>query len=311
MTKRSGSKWIAGIGPAGSAAAAARKTLRRRLGNVWEMLQAAARRAEESTEYVHQLRVSTRRALAALHGYFELLPKKKAAKLEKRLNQIRKCAGTARDYDVLLQRLGDRDDAERMAPLVERLTALRRAAQRPIVQLERKLQKRDFGRSIKRAVKKVHAPKDRRDLTFQDWARVGISRSVDAFFTAAAADLSSIESLHAMRIEGKQLRYAVEYFADAFGPELRTELYPEIERIQGLLGSVNDHASALANYESWQAEWTEPEESALLAELIAVETVALDESRQEFFRWWNPQRATELQRKLHAVTQPPGHEEVA
>ena len=191
------------------------------------------------------------------------------------------------------------------------MTALRRAAQRPIVQLERKLQKRDFGRSIKRAVKKVHAPKDRRDLTFQDWARVGISRSVDAFFTAAAADLSSIESLHAMRIEGKQLRYAVEYFADAFGPELRTELYPEIERIQGLLGSVNDHASALANYESWQAEWTEPEESALLAELIAVETVALDESRQEFFRWWNPQRATELQRKLHAVTQPPGHEEVA
>lgn len=310
MAKRS-NKWIEGIGPDGSAARAARRTINRRLRAVRQLLRAAARRSQETTEYVHQLRVSTRRAMAALGGYAELLPKRKAAKMEKRLKQIRKHAGEAREYDVLLERFLEREDVERLQPLIERIVGLRVAAQGPIVRIERKLRERQFGKKIKKLVNKIRAPRDRREMTFRDWARVGLSRNVAAFFTAADGDLNDIHALHAMRIEGKLLRYAVEYSADAFGPELRGEVYPEIERLQGLLGRVNDHASALVHYETWKAEWTEPEESALLEELIAVETSALRESRQEFFRWWTPQKAAELKRRFAEILNPPSHEEVA
>lgn len=310
MAKRS-NKWIEGIGPDGSAAKAARVTISRRLRVVRQLLQAAACRSEETTEHVHQLRVSTRRAMAALGGYAELLPKRKAAKMEKRLRQIRKHAGAARDYDVLLERLLERNDADRMAPLTERIVALRVAAQGPIVRVERKLRQRHFGKKIKKLVNKIRAPRDRRAMTFQDWARVGLSRNVAAFFTTADGDLNDIHALHAMRIEGKLLRYAVEYSADAFGPELRSDIYPEIERLQGLLGRVNDHASALVHYETWKALWTEPEESALLEELIHAETEALREARQEFFRWWTPQKAAELKRRFAEILDPPRHEEVA
>lgn len=310
MGKRS-NKWIEGIGPDGSAARAARVTLQRRLRAVRQLLQSAARRSEETPEYVHQLRVSTRRAMAAMQGYAELLPKRKAAKMEKRLRQIRKHAGDAREYDVLLQRLLEREDADRMAPLAERIVALRVAAQGPIVCVERKLRERHFGKKIKRLVHKIRAPHDRREMTFRDWARVGVSRNVEAFFTAADGDLNDIHALHAMRIEGKLLRYALEYSADAFGPELRSEIYPEIERLQSLLGRVNDHASALVHYETWKPQWTEPDESALLEELITAETAALREARQEFFRWWTPQRAAELKRRFAEILGQPGHEEVA
>src|SRR5207244_4505302 len=77
MAKRS-SKWIDGLRPEMGVSQAARKTLRRRLEAVWFLLKPAAEKADQSPEHVHQLRVSTRRAMAALEGYAELLPRAKA-----------------------------------------------------------------------------------------------------------------------------------------------------------------------------------------------------------------------------------------
>jgi CHAD domain-containing protein len=310
MAKRS-SKWIDGLTPDMRVAQAARKTLRRRLRSVWSLLKPAAERAERSTEYVHQLRVSTRRAMAALEGYAALVPRRKAEKMTKRLGRIRKCAGEARDYDVLIERLLARPDAERLSPLVEAIGRRRRGVQAPIREIYRKLKKRDFPRSIRKLVDRVHGPCGDGDDTFGCWARQGTARATAAFFAAAGGNLDDLAELHQFRIAGKHLRYALEYFAGGLGPEVRNSLYPEVERMQSLLGIVNDHATASAHFESWRGEWDEPELQQLIDAEIAAERSALEDARREFFRWWTPQRATELRDRLALVVRQPDEEHAA
>ena len=68
-------------------------------------------------EHVHRLRVSTRRAVAALKLYRDWLPPAKFRWVKKRLKKIRRAAGDARDLDVLAERL-QRELGERAAALL-------------------------------------------------------------------------------------------------------------------------------------------------------------------------------------------------
>src|SRR4051812_8668759 len=98
-------KWIEGIDAAAPVEEAARKSLEPRLSAVAGSLPLAAHLAEHDVEYVHRLRVATRRAGAALKLYEELLPRRPARWMKKRLRKIRQAAGDARDLDVLAYRL--------------------------------------------------------------------------------------------------------------------------------------------------------------------------------------------------------------
>ena len=308
MSKRSSNKWIEGLRPQMPVARAARKTLRRRLRPVGRWLADAADRAEASPEFVHQLRVSTRRAMAALEGYAELVPVRKYEKMTKLLGRIRKCAGTARDCDVFFERLTEGADAEHWRPLAKRILELRAEAQEPIEKLHRKLRGGVFEKKVRKLVKKLQTPEHEQETTYEEWARHGLARNVSLFFEAGAADLGDITLLHQFRIEGKHLRYALEYFSAAFGPEVRNELHAEVERVQTLLGIVNDHASAIEHMTVWRAEWEEQDLRALLDERLATEQNALRDAKQEFQRWWTPQRAAELRNRFAAILELPDEE---
>ncbi|MCE9604889.1 MAG: CHAD domain-containing protein [Planctomycetia bacterium] len=313
MTKSSekSGKWMSDLRPEMPASQAAQATLERRLEPVWKWSAAAAKAKEGATRPVHQLRVAVRRAMAAMQGYAELLPRRKATKIEAKLHKLRRRAGEARDFDVLLGRLVAHPDAERLKPLTERIAELRVAAQKPIVRLHRKLKKRGFHEDLHTLIEKVRAPKHSQETTFSAWARHGLSRAVDVFFAAGAADMSDTTLLHHFRIEGKQLRYAMEYFSAAFGPELRKDLYADIEKVQALLGTVNDHASALAHYEAWKSEWDDPSLAQLLEELIAGERNSVTGATQEFFAWWTKERSDDLRRRFDATLQLPNEEHAA
>lgn len=304
MPKRS-TKWIDGLRPEMRVSQAARRTLRRRLDAVWQWLRKAARRASESTEHVHQLRVATRRAMAALEGYNELLPPKKAATVTKRLKQIRRRAGPARDADVLIGRLKSLPDAARLKPLIEKVEQFRGDVQEPIAAIYRKLRRRKFPRDVEKLIDGIHTPRHSQETTFLQWARVGMSRTAESFFAAGGKDLGDLDLLHQFRIEGKHLRYAVEYFACAFGPELRNDIYPQIEKLQSVLGLVNDHHSALERLAAWRADWDDKTVRGLIDELMEQERRSLTEARQEFARWWTTDRSADLQRRLVALLRRP------
>ncbi len=114
------------------------------------------------------------------------------------------------------------------------------------------------------------------------------------FFAAASADFGDYAALHAFRIQGKQLRYAMEIFAGAVDRAFRSELYPLVEQLQEKLGAINDHVTARAVYSDWLARPEVGAEATALPILIAEETTAVGAARQAFFDWWSAERAGQL-----------------
>ena len=94
MTDFSTDKWVQGTSPRDPATDVAVRTLRGRLSAVWHCLPLAA--LEPDLEKVHQLRVWSRRAAAALGLYEDLLPRRQFRWLKKRLRKIRRAANDAR-----------------------------------------------------------------------------------------------------------------------------------------------------------------------------------------------------------------------
>src|SRR4051812_42576378 len=99
------SKWVEVRSPNESVEDVARRVLEDRLDLVWHYLPRAAKGPKSETENVHQLRVATRRAVAALDTFSHLLGKRRLKWMNKQLKKVRRAAGDARDFDVLYDRL--------------------------------------------------------------------------------------------------------------------------------------------------------------------------------------------------------------
>jgi CHAD domain-containing protein len=304
------SKWIDIESPSEHAPEVARRAIRARLAMVWEWLPLAANQSNDGgdPESVHQLRVATRRAMAVLQMFQDMLPAKRFHWFRKRLKRIRKSAGEARDLDVLAERLktaASTDSSPACQALLERVQAARRNAQRPIVEIYATLKQQGFARRAKRIAKKTRwrdpcseAP------TFLAIAQKGMAPIASAFFAAGEADLDDTEALHQFRIVGKRLRYAMEVFAAAFAPAFRKEIYPVVEELQGMLGEINDHAAGRDRYLTWLDDTEEESQRLVLGKLIAVETAGLQESTRRFRQWWTIERAANLKSRFWSEIQP-------
>ncbi|MCA9099837.1 MAG: CHAD domain-containing protein [Planctomycetales bacterium] len=307
-------KWIDGTAPDQPVVDVARHALASRLELVCYYLPLAAERWQEEIEYVHQLRVITRRSVAALDTFGHLVSNRRREWLGRRLKKIRRAAGEARDCDVQLERLAawsahhpDRD----VTALAEWVCERRRCAQQPIVARQQKLAAKDFDRRIEKFIAHVGRKVKPKKLAQQDFgmaARLALPPIVDEFFTAGSADLNRVEQLHQFRIAGKRLRYAIELLEGAFPSQLRKDVYPEVENLQAMLGTVNDHATAANRYRHWAEAAgqsspvcdtpTPAVPPALLLDWADEEQAALDHSRIEFAQWWSDDRAESLRQQL-------------
>ena len=90
------SKWIEGR-PDDSARQIARRAIEGRLERMWHYLELAVRAPRDETENVHQLRVFSRRATAAMDIFAAWLPRRRGQSMRKRLKSVRRAAGAARD----------------------------------------------------------------------------------------------------------------------------------------------------------------------------------------------------------------------
>ena len=139
-------KWIKDVSPDQPAADVARLALCARLDAVVYFLPKAAMEADEDIEYVHQLRVATRRSMAAILTFQSLLPVRRTDKLRKMLRRLRKAAGEARDLDVLYERLDKqarRTHIPGMKKVLTKVSRRRDAAQRPLLKIHQKWQRPD------------------------------------------------------------------------------------------------------------------------------------------------------------------------
>jgi CHAD domain-containing protein len=234
-------KWVDGLTSDMAVGKAARKALEARL----DAVRAALDPAKELTadgEPVHQMRVATRRATAALQVFGGRLPGKAEKRARKVLRKLRRAAAPAREADVLLAALdgwaADRPDAEKagMQFLFGLLMAERRAAQTNVRDAIEKC-------GSKWASLLEHCPRHVRrggpplgELAEKVYH--GFVRDLDA--AIAACDFDDDKKLHALRIAGKRLRYAYELLAGALDPEIETTLYPSLVELQSILGTAHD-----------------------------------------------------------------------
>jgi CHAD domain-containing protein len=299
------SKWIAVDSPNEPVTRVARRAVRDRLLWVRHYMSLSAKRPEEDVEYVHQLRVCSRRATAALATFEAFFPKRRAAWFKKQLKRIRRAAGAARDFDVLALRLATAlksESSEAAAGLSAWVADDRRKAQPAIDEVHNRLRKRKFKRRIRQLASgaRFRGPANLCEPTFAEAARCGMRHTLEEFFAAAEADLKDTGRLHVLRIAGKRLRYAMEIFAGAFGSKFRKQLYPRVEELQEKLGEINDHVAAVAHCQRGLHEIANESQRQLLARLLAAEEKSRDESLAAFFQFWTAERSEDLRHQFYS-----------
>jgi len=206
--------------------------------------------ASEDPEYIHQMRVATRRLRAALRLFGPALPPDFAGALLPPLREMMAKLGKARDLDVLLAEIcapviAALPDEPRLSALAGIITEERFAARRQAV---RHLEAREFGQLMIHFAALLHdpaldaAPPGEDVAAFASIRLRRLRRRVRAL--ALAARLDDPSSLHVLRIGIKRLRYALEFFASLARGKTRRRLAAWLAEVQGTLGELNDLANA-------------------------------------------------------------------
>ena len=293
------SRWILDVSVDDRSTDVAARTIRQRLQLVDFYLPLAANQPEVDIEYVHQLRVASRRAVAAVELYRKFLPQRARKKLCRQLKQIRRAAGNARDCDVLIQRHQATADAPQTKTLLKEVCQRRQEAQKPLCEVYASSREQQtlvvFSQRMLTKACRKKTPR------FSRWAHRQLREIIEAFFAAEPEDLDDLHALHQFRLRGKDLRYAIELLAGAFPEILRVGLYPLIEQVQDRLGAINDHAVAIERFRKWRADTTQSQDEKHIKDLIRSEKELLAQTLWEFARWWTPKRSRRIQRRLHEL----------
>jgi CHAD domain-containing protein len=244
-------KWIVGLTPDMAVAEAAAVVLAARFEVVRHYLPLAADRPFDDPEYVHQLRVGTRRASAALRAFDTCLPRKHRRSLKRSLRAIRRSASDARDWDVFLLGL---ESSPALRPTGSRAArdflsgyALgeRSAAQTCLAEAAAN-DGPTFMEESAVLPTILHEPTgDPSPKNFGELAATRFGSLLAEFTEAATANANDPAALHRLRILGKRLRYSLEIMAGCFPPTFRTVIYPAIEQLQEHLGGIQDGTVAL------------------------------------------------------------------
>lgn len=205
--------------------------------------------SSDDPEYIHQMRVATRRLRAALRLFAPVLPERLAESLRMPLAALMTRLGRARDLDVLLSEIANPvldalPNEPRLPALASDITNRRYAARAEALAL---LAAPDYGRILLAALESLH-PKPAADaavIPLQSFAAERLRRLRRKLRRlAAAAQLEDPASLHALRIGVKRLRYALEFFAPLAPEAAFARVLQRLAVTQDTLGQLNDLTNA-------------------------------------------------------------------
>jgi len=293
------SNWVEGISSKQSVCKVASRVLDTRLMAVCHWLPLAAENSGENIEYVHQLRLSVRRAVAAARVFSGLIGDADYDDLREKLRHIRLAADEARNWDVLCGRFSNGGDIP--AKFLEQIGIGRRKVQESIVAAYQEYKTEACEEKFEKLVLDVESHRGGEGKRrFVRQARKYLKPVVKKFFKAVESDLSTDESLHALRIRAKKLGYTMEILAVAFDPAFRKKLYPQITLIQRLLGTMNDHATAKSVFKDLLPKAKSVEQKAFINGLLMAEETASDDLKAGFLAIWTPKVVFDLEHQFRA-----------
>lgn len=291
--------------PVCGAAAICLKELLSPLFRYWE---AAAERSDEDIEYVHQLRVSSRRLAAAFEVFREFLPRRRTKRFERRLALIRKSAGPARDCDVFLTRIAQQPTPELLDPIASLLRTRRGRAQTTLRAIRLEL---DHGeRPEQHASELLARLRARRPSAkrlggcFDTWGKARARELADRFLDRARPDVSDIRDLHRFRVRVKLFRYSLEMLGPAFDPVAFASVQSSLRKLAKRLGEITDHSTAAETVRQWRKLDHSPDTETLLREWRRRERAELERKSELFDAWWTKKRRRRLRDQLRRLWGP-------
>lgn len=276
----------------------ARQVVKQRIQAAVYYWQRVARHDKPPVEDIHQLRVWSRRAMAAIQLFAPLLAAEPAAELLAILNKARKRAGKARDCDVLLETL----DADSRKALDHALQEMKKRRAESAEKLRRSYRKKvrsgDVQECSKALQKQLPGTGDNGhaspQLEFGGWF-------LQQFAVVAATFLKQLRpakplqrQIHPLRIEGKHVRYALEIGLPSLPKQTGKELYSALENLQEQLGAICDDQALAAQYRELAAG-LKSKQQARLVQQAAQHEKQERAGFQKFSRWW---RAANGRKKL-------------
>lgn len=265
-----------------------------------QYLPLAAKCWKEDTQYVHHLRTWSRRTQAALQLFAALLPLKRTARLRKAVRMLRRAAGEARDVDVFLKRVYKATGLEKSErkQVVAFLKQRRKRAQRPIETALEWAEENELAQQFAHLLERTKWREVSEEETLAQSAPTLLEPLVVRFFHFSQQLTDEPETLHRLRIEGKKVRYAMELVEGGFAIGFRDELLPTFEKVQAKLGKINDHAAAIQQIKTWQAE-TEGHKFPRYLHRLADEEQRQFRLRVAQFRvWWTDTRIHNLRQQF-------------
>ena len=208
----------------------------------------------DDPEYVHQMRVATRRLRAAMRMFRPVLPESLAEQLLPPMRKLMQPLGQVRDLDVLVAEIvapvaAALPDEPRLTDLASaitnRLYAARDEARRMMQQPAYCHLLLTAGRQLQGAPFVGPPDSDTGAQSLRQFADRRLRRLLRAVHElGAAARVDDPSSLHQLRIGIKRLRYAIEFFGAMIPGKSGVILVKRLAGLQDELGQLNDLASA-------------------------------------------------------------------
>jgi CHAD domain-containing protein len=202
------------------------------------------------SEFLHDLRIALRRTRSLLSIFTGVIPEAQADRFRSEFRWIAQITGAVRDCDVYLLQA---DDYRSMLP--ERLhpglngfvQGLKDFRKREFKAMKRHLKSPRFARLLKDwqgYLEKllVESPETGEMRLCREFAAKAVKKRFKRIIRKGSecGPESPDSSLHALRIEGKKLRYLLEFFRSLFPPEEIDLLVKHLKRLQNNLGEFND-----------------------------------------------------------------------
>ena len=270
----------------------------------------AAIRDPAETDALRRYRVATRRLRSALRFFRDAYADRETRSLRNALSDLADLLGDVRDLDVRVEHLDrwsrDRPD-DAPADVEPLLASWGRERNEAAAALVRELDSRGHRKLLERLIGFVEAAtpqapaEDRPGRLTRDRAASSIwsaFENVRAYGPIIAwADLPT---LHALRVDAKRLRYAIEFLAPVLGP--RHELLVErLVALQDHLGALNDAATTADAIRAWLRDGhvtlATGQRAAIAAYLVEREREAA-RLRRGVGRTWRPIAGVTFARRL-------------
>ena len=216
------------------------------------LLNEPGSRRGEDIECVHDMRVATRRMRSALRVFEDVYKPGATKPIIAGLRRTGRALGAVRDMDVFIERIEayqqslDPEQAESLNSLLTACQSQQAAARENLItELDHKAFKK-FVRTFAEFLQTPGTGVSKHDLTGPTAFRVKhiVPRLIYERYEVVRAyeDIiagAPIETLHALRIEFKRLRYLLEFFREVLGPEAE-QVIEETKIIQDHLGDMHD-----------------------------------------------------------------------